>query len=129
MGASGNLAVINLKEHPFKEIKNLMLDEIYNWMEFNLGDDEADRIFDEVYEMETIEDFIRIFNSKVVSFCPIGNGVLVNEIFYDDWADEIMPQIINNHLVLYETDQQMQYQNYPVWMLSKLIEQDVEIWT
>ncbi len=121
MGASGNLSLINLSEISFKEIKDTMLNALFD---YNYDDE-----FLAVYEMKNIQEFIDYFNSKVADYCPDENGIVINGNNYTSWGDSQMPQIIDNYLVLYDTDQQMDFQNLPTEILQEYISYTVEIWT
>lgn len=82
-----------------------------------------------VADLKNINEFIWLFSNKIVDYCPQENGIFINNNFYDNWAGERMPQIIDNHLIIYDTDQQMSYQNLPTACLRKLIKETIEIWT
>lgn len=130
MGSSGNLALISLKENSFERIKECMLNELLKGSP-NYSDPEhiCEEYYFKVAEINNIYDFISLFSTKIVSYCPRENGIIINGKFYDNWASERMPQIIDNYLVLYDTDQQMQYQSLPIECLRELISHSVEIWT
>jgi hypothetical protein len=130
MGASGNLSIISLEKYNFEQIKNKILEKLLDWCpSYSDSTSELEEYYFKVSKLETIEQFIRLFNSKIVDYCPDENGICINGKFYDGWAGETMPQIIDNHLILYDTDQQMYYQSLPVECLKDFISIEEEIWT
>jgi hypothetical protein len=130
MGSSGNLSIIALKEYPFEAIKEHISNEILSFCPpYSFPDNEFEQLYWKVNELKNIDDFISLFLTKIADFCPPENGIQINDRFYGDWAGENMPQIIENHLILYDTDQQMSYQNLPTQCLRKLTMGSAEIWT
>jgi hypothetical protein len=130
MGASGNLSVINLQKHSFEDIKQLFLENLlYFCPPYHIPNNEYDELYFKVSEIQDIADFLKIFRGKVVSYCPYESGIFIDGQFYNDWADEEVPTIIGEYLVLYDTDQQMTYLNLPTELLWALIEDNTEIWT
>lgn len=130
MGSSGNLSIISLEKYPFEKIKEHMLKRILDrcpkWSDPNHT---YEKLYFMVSDFKDIDDFIFSLNSKVVNFCPEENGISINGIFYDNWARQELPQIIDNHLILYSTDQQMAYQNRIIELLFELISDSAQIWT
>jgi hypothetical protein len=130
MGASGNLSIISLEKYTWEDIQQEMLSELLkgcpSWSDSNSI---CEEYYFKVAELKNIEDFIQLFNTKIVDYCPDENGININNNFYENWANEYMPMIIENHLVLYDTDQQFEYQNIPTDCLKKFITDSVEIWT
>ena len=130
MGASGNLSTISLEKYKWEDIKEQMLNELLEFCP-NYSDptNEFEEYYFKVYEMKSLSDFIWAFNTKIVDYCPDENGIYINDKFYNNFGCESMPQIIDNFLVLYDTDQQMSYQNLPTDCLRKMISYSDEIWT
>ncbi len=130
MGASGNLSIISLEKYKWEDIKEEML---YKLLEFcpNYSDpnNECEEYYFKVAKMKSLNDFIWTFGNKIVDYCPDENGIHINDKFYNNWSGENMPQIIDNFLVLYDTDQQMFHQNLPTDCLRKMISYSDEIWT
>jgi hypothetical protein len=130
MGASGNLSIIPLEKYKWEDIKNEILNEILeSCPNYSDSNNECEEYYFKVAKMQSFDDFIWTFSNKIVDYCPDENGIYINGKFYDSWAGENMPQIIENNLVLYDTDQQMSYQNIPTECLRKLISYSKEIWT
>ena len=130
MGASGNLSIVSLKKYDFGKIKNKMLEELLNSCpNYSSPTDECEEFYFKVSDLENINSFMHLFRSKIVDYCPSENGICINGHFYDDWSSQEMPQIIDNHLVLHDTDQQMSYQSLPYECLKDFICDVVEIWT
>ena len=130
MGASGNLSIISLEEYKWEDIKEIMLNELLeSCPSYSAPNDESEKYYFKVSEMKSLDDFIITFSNKIVYYCPDENGIYINGNFYNDWAGEEMPQIIDNFLILYDTDQQMSYQNLPTECLQKIISESFEIWT
>ena len=130
MGASGNLSIISLEIYKWEDIKEEILNELIACCP-NYSDpkNEYEEYYFKVADLKNINEFICLFSNKIVDYCPQENGIFINNNFYDDWAGESMPQIIDNYLIIYDTDQQMSYQNLPTKCLRKLIKETIEIWT
>lgn len=130
MGASGNLSIIPLEHYEWEDIQKEMLNELIECCP-NYSDPK--NMFEEYYfkvaNLKNINEFIWLFSNKIVDYCPEENGIFINNKFYDNWAGESMPQIIENYLIIYDTDQQMSYQNLPTECLRNLITGSFEIWT
>lgn len=130
MGASGNISIINLKEFSFDDIKNIMLDKLLDSCPiYSDPNNEIEKLYFEVDKLKNFNDFAILFSTKIVDYCPFENGIFINNKFYNGWGGQEMPQIIDNHLVIYDTDQQMNHQNIPCTALKKLITNTVEIWS
>ena len=130
MGASGNLSIISLEKYKWEDIKEEILNELIECCT-NYSDPKnvCEEYYFKVADLKNINEFMRLFSNKIVDYCPQENGIFINNNFYGDWAGESMPQIIDNHLIIYDTDQQMSYQNLPTECLRKLIKETIEIWT
>ena len=130
MGSSGNLSIVSLNDYPFEKIKEHMLNKILDrcseWYEPH---DPYDEMYFDANDFKSIDDLISYFECTVASYCPEENGININGTFYDNWARQKMPQVIDNHLVLYDTDQQSWHQNHPSELLWGLASDNVEIWT
>ncbi len=119
MGASGNLSRISLKDYSFEKIKEIMLEELLQCSpNYSDPNNICEKYYFIVSRMNNINDFLEIFRSKIVYYCPD-----------ERWAGEIMPQVIGDFLILYDTDQQMDYQNLPTECLRQIITSREEIWT
>ena len=130
MGASGKLSIISLEKYKWDDIKNEMLNELLNCCPpYSDPSNEYEEYYFKVAEMKSLDDFITTFNSKIVYYCPDENGIYLDNIFCNNWAGKNMPQIIDDYLILYDTDQQMSYQSLPSFCLRKFISCSNEIWT
>ena len=130
MGASGNLSIISLEKYKWEDIKEEILNKLIECCP-NYSDPQnvCEEYYFKVADLKNINEFIWLFSNKIVDYCPQENGIFINNNFYGDWAGESMPQIIDNHLIIYDTDQQMSYQNLPTECLRKIIKETIEIWT
>lgn len=129
MGASGNLSLIDLNQYSFEQIKEKLLENILEGCPEYSSDSELEDTYFKVAKFKDIKDFISYFRTKVADYCPDKNGIAIGKTFYGNWAGDELPCIIDNHLVLYDTDQQMYYQNIPTDYLRDLICDHTEIWT
>ena len=130
MGASGNLSIISLEDYEWEDIKKEMLNQlIERCPNYSDPKNECEEYYFKVANLKNINEFIWLFSNKIVDYCPEENGIFINNNFYDGWAGKSMPQIIENHLIIYDTDQQMSYQNLPTECLRNLINSSFEIWT
>jgi hypothetical protein len=130
MGASGNLSIIDLEKYSFIQIKEKFLSEILNYCpNYSDNKNENEIFYFKVSETHNINDFINLFRSKIVDYCPEEKGLYINSVFYNNWAEKDVPIVVDNNLILYETDQQMSYQNLPFYMLQEISYNEIEIWT
>lgn len=126
MGASGKLCLISLSEYPFEVLKRAIIDNCVVFCDYN---NFWDTIYESAKNFKSISDICNYFWTKVVSYCPSENGVIINNKKYDNWGGCVLPIVIDNHLVLYESDLQGKEQDAIILLLESFINLKIEIWT
>lgn len=136
MGASGSVYIIDLNKYSFEDIKNIMLEKLLDWCpNYSYPGSEKDNICEEYYfkvaEMKNIDEFIWAFGNKILDYDEDEDspGIEINGHYYNSWSGDCMPQTIDNFLVIYNTDLQMDYQSLPHDCLRDIISDSAEIWT
>jgi len=132
MGASGDLGILDLTKHSFSEIKQRLINKISE-NENAVTDKHSKMVYQNAFfavcEMNTINDLMNYFQTAIHYWCPSDSKICINGKMFKDWANEQVPIIIENHLVLYSTDQQDIFGNMLFNCLYEIITDIQEIWT
>lgn len=122
MGASGKLNYIDIKKYPIENIIDRLIKYIED-LEIEDGyiSENYIKLYFELSESNSRDRFVYIFWTKVFDYTP--------EVGRIDYSGSEYPEINSDYLILYETDLQMGFQNFPSEVLSDIICKSEEIWT
>lgn len=96
MGANGSLGIVNLKDHSFDKIKELILSAVGHAYD-SLYEDHWEDLFYKVCEANDIQELSWLFQSKVVGFVKPSAGIEIEGQLICDWAKASVPCMVRDH--------------------------------
>ena len=98
MGANGSLGTVNLKDHSFDKIKDLILSVVGHAYD-SLYEDHWEDLFYKVCEANDIQELSWLFQSKVVGFVEPSAGIEIEGQLVCYWARASVPCVVRDHVL------------------------------